>query len=558
MITSYYTLQALAREFDSSLRRARIREIFTQQKNELLISLETPSNACTLTASTDPHMNYVFLREPVARAKKNSVDIFPTIFDKEVLEVRIQPNDRVLQINLQDSVSIWFRLFGSSANVLLVNEESLVVDAFKKSKAVAGERLVAAQPDRHIESLENQTRFLELLRSYAPKTAFAAVKAAIPTLGSTLSREIFHRAHIDEKQQVTALDEEQVTMIWTQLRPLTEELRTPSPVIYFRDKHPRAFSLIPLQHMAGSTSQSYGTVNEAVRSFVIATFRAESIEREKNILLRGIKGELERSRRSLEALSEELHEHDRVSEHERVANIIMANLQHLTKGTKLVDLPDLYPSKKSVRITMDPKLTPAQNAKRYFDRAKKARTALQQASVRLEGLPSRVATLEKFQLHLDYCTTKEQMKEFQDQHRNELRAFNFIKADQQKKPLPFRVFTVSGGFEVWVGKSSEQNDVLTMKFARPSDLWFHARGAGGSHVVLKVGSGKGEPNRAAKEEAASIAAYYSKMRNAKHVPVAYCERKYIRKPKGANPGTVVLEREKVIFVEPKLPPAAGS
>jgi predicted ribosome quality control (RQC) complex YloA/Tae2 family protein len=92
-----------------------------------------------------------------------------------------------------------------------------------------------------------------------------------------------------------------------------------------------------------------------------------------------------------------------------------------------------------------------------------------------------------------------------------------------------------------------------MKHAKPSDLWFHARGSSGSHVILKVNTGKGEPGKKAKGQAAAIAAYYSKMKNATMVPVAMTEKKYVRKPKGAPPGTVVLEREKVIFAEPALP-----
>ncbi|MEK6571387.1 MAG: NFACT RNA binding domain-containing protein, partial [Bacteroidota bacterium] len=115
------------------------------------------------------------------------------------------------------------------------------------------------------------------------------------------------------------------------------------------------------------------------------------------------------------------------------------------------------------------------------------------------------------------------------------------------------VFTVTGGFEVWAGKSSENNDLLTMKYAKPNDLWFHARGGSGSHVVLKVGTGSGNPSKEAIEKAASIAAYYSKMKNATMVPVAYCERKYVRKSKGAPAGTVSLQHEKVLFVEPGLP-----
>ena len=106
---------------------------------------------------------------------------------------------------------------------------------------------------------------------------------------------------------------------------------------------------------------------------------------------------------------------------------------------------------------------------------------------------------------------------------------------------------------VWVGKNSASNDLLTMKYALPNDLWFHVRGAGGSHVVLRVGTGKTQPSRQAILQTAGIAAYYSKMKNAHTVPVAYCARKYVRKPKGADAGTVTMQREKVIFVEPALP-----
>jgi predicted ribosome quality control (RQC) complex YloA/Tae2 family protein len=113
---------------------------------------------------------------------------------------------------------------------------------------------------------------------------------------------------------------------------------------------------------------------------------------------------------------------------------------------------------------------------------------------------------------------------------------------------------VDGGFEVWAGKSSDSNDLLTLRHAKPDDLWFHARGSSGSHVLLRVASAPGEPSKRAREQAAAIAAYFSKMKTASLVPVAMTEKRYVRKPRGAPAGTVVLEREKVVFVEPELPP----
>lgn len=105
---------------------------------------------------------------------------------------------------------------------------------------------------------------------------------------------------------------------------------------------------------------------------------------------------------------------------------------------------------------------------------------------------------------------------------------------------------------VLVGKSAANNDELTMKFAKPNDIWLHARGTSGSHVVLKMHTND-KPPKYILEQAAQIAAYYSGARNAKHVPVIYTYKKYVRKPKGANPGSVVVTKEDVIIVEPKLP-----
>jgi predicted ribosome quality control (RQC) complex YloA/Tae2 family protein len=120
-----------------------------------------------------------------------------------------------------------------------------------------------------------------------------------------------------------------------------------------------------------------------------------------------------------------------------------------------------------------------------------------------------------------------------------------------------RRYTLPGGWEVWVGRSAAQNDELTHRVAGPRDLWFHARGAQGSHAILRISSGKGEPAKSVIEAAAAIAAFHSKARNSKLVPVAFTERRFVRKPRGAPPGTASMDREKVLFVEPRVPKEAA-
>jgi predicted ribosome quality control (RQC) complex YloA/Tae2 family protein len=194
-----------------------------------------------------------------------------------------------------------------------------------------------------------------------------------------------------------------------------------------------------------------------------------------------------------------------------------------------------------------------QNAQHYFERAKKARTAAQETLLRIAGAERRAGAARRLLDALDAVADRAELEALQSTHAGELEEFGLTPRAQERARLPFRLFVVDGGFEVWAGKNNANNDLLTLRHAKPDDLWFHARGSSGSHVVLKVSTGKGEPGKRAKEEAAAIAAYYSRAKGASMVPVAMTERRYVRKPKGAPPGTVSIERERVLFVRPELP-----
>ncbi|QBG48504.1 DUF814 domain-containing protein [Verrucomicrobia bacterium S94] len=113
-------------------------------------------------------------------------------------------------------------------------------------------------------------------------------------------------------------------------------------------------------------------------------------------------------------------------------------------------------------------------------------------------------------------------------------------------------YELSGGFQAWAGKTDRDNDLLSLKTARPEELWFHVHGVPGSHVILRHPAGE-KPGNALIRQAAAIAAWHSKARNAGNVPVKYTEAKHVGKPRGARPGSVTVKREKTIKVRPALP-----
>jgi predicted ribosome quality control (RQC) complex YloA/Tae2 family protein len=188
----------------------------------------------------------------------------------------------------------------------------------------------------------------------------------------------------------------------------------------------------------------------------------------------------------------------------------------------------------------------------YFEKAKKTRASLKIAQERLERLKFEIKQLENLLDELASCENFDALKKFKEKNLEELKKFGIVKDKiVEKIGGKFRRFIVDGGFEVWVGKDAKSNELLTFKFSDKEDLWFHARGTSGAHVVLKTG--RRQPSKKAIEQAGSIAAYFSQARTSRLVPVVVTKRKYVRKPKGAPEGTVAVEREEVIMVEPKLP-----
>ena len=124
---------------------------------------------------------------------------------------------------------------------------------------------------------------------------------------------------------------------------------------------------------------------------------------------------------------------------------------------------------------------------------------------------------------------------------------------ENKNLNQFRIFLLSDEFEVWVGKNAEANDLLTMKYAKQNDLWFHVSGTSGSHTVLKIPEGVDIIPKEIIQTAASICAFYSKAKNARNVNVSYTLAKNVQKYKGAKSGSVVIKGEKTIKVVPKIP-----
>ena len=549
MISNYYTFLFLVSTFNSSIRGRQIREAYSQDADELTIAFhDYPGQLVFLCR---PDLSTVYLHEGRSRARRNSVDLLGGCKGARVNTVAMSPSDRVMHFALDNGTTLAAVLYGARANVFLLEDSGKILDSFKNQRKLRGSALQFA-PDGLTFDFSG---FRAACASSGSRTVSSVIRKSFPPIGGTLALESIARAGVDASRKTGEMDSAAISAIETAIRSVLGDIAGPSPRVYISpDGAPGYFSLIPLRIAGALKEVVFPDINRAIRFFIAGRGAKTKHDREKDSVVAPLQQQLEKGRRAHRAIQEDAREAERAGTYERFGNALMAGLPALTKGLRTFDA-DIDGG--HVSIPLEPALSPIQNAQRYFEKAKRARAAGEESSRRLSELARRIERLEKLLAEAERPLPGDGPGKFFNEHAAELEEVGLGSRSREKERLPFRVFTVDGGFEVWAGKNGANNDLLTLRYAKPDDLWFHARGGSGSHVVLKARSGKGDPGKRACEQAAGIAAYYSKMKTAGTVAVAMTQKRFVRKPRGSPPGTVVIEREKVIFAQPALPREGG-
>jgi hypothetical protein len=251
---------------------------------------------------------------------------------------------------------------------------------------------------------------------------------------------------------------------------------------------------------------------------------------------------LERLVRNLEA---DLIDAERSAEYRHYGDLLVTYRHKLTTGMKEIVVRD-FSGEREVAIPLDPAISPDRNIRRYFTKAKKGEKGNHIIRTRKREMEREIARHRKALERIEALESPAELIPLIPQERAARAA-----ARDAGPARRFRRYEIDATHTVFVGKSEADNDILTHDFASPGDLWFHAQGTPGSHVILK-GYHRSTPN-AVIERAAAIAAYFSKARNSSTVPVIYAEKRHVRRPRKSKPGTALCSRGTTIFVKPALP-----
>jgi predicted ribosome quality control (RQC) complex YloA/Tae2 family protein len=515
-----------------------------------VFALRSGDEELILHFSADRAFPWLLLQSDVVRARRNSADLFPGIAGRQIASVRVATGDRMIRVAFTDGSSLLFILYAGKSNALLYAADGSLEDSFKKKPSgIAALPAFDNAPD--VPSLPEIEASLKNARAL---TAEKALRSIRPWLQGTLTREIAFRAGIELDVSVDTLDPDAVARFARTVSEALDEASRGTARIYLEDGIPARFSLVALTQLGDCPTLPDAGLLDALSTFARKRLGLANIEEVQARAVKAATREIERIERSLAKLATPEALEAQAAEHEKFGNLLMIHANDYPEQPGQMTVPDLFVDPRLVVcIPLQERLTVIENSQRYFDRARRARASVATVLSRGAYLQTRRSALTTFRSRVAATTARRALRDIFNESKDLMESLGLTsKGETNDAPFPFRRFTVFGGFEVWAGRNSANNDELTVRHAKPNDLWFHARGVGGSHVVLKCAAAAQVPKEAVRE-AASIAAYYSKHRNARTVPVAYTERKYVHKPKGVPSGTVYLDREKVIMAEPKLP-----
>ena len=468
-----------------------------------------------------------------------------------ILKITVQP---VTDDPIQPSPKALIAEFmGKHSNIILIDTaDNRILESFKR---------IDETMSRHREILPGETYTLPPQQEKAnPLTLDAAgftelvggqeqvswrqLFSKIDGFSPTLAKEVIARATD--------------TGLWAAYRQVIayfDPERT-TPQLLMDNSDPVAAAPLPLHQFPQASCQPFDTMNEALCAYYDAITRKERTAAERRALTQALKKQENLLQRKADGLCNDLERAEQADDYRIQGELLLANLHAVTRGQKQVELQNYYsPDLEMLSIPLNPEQTPSENAQTYFKKYTKAKRGRSRILQLISDLEAEQETLRLCVSKLETADTLEALQRL----RAEFVKNGYIKARQhgkQKQDVgegPFRRYTSTNGFQIYVGRNSQSNDLLLRQIAKPRDMWLHAKQIHGSHVIIRNPENRQDIPMPTLLQAAQLAAYYSKAHHASNVPVDYTWARYVVKRKGNVAGYVHYTREKTLYVEPAVP-----
>ena len=552
------TISNIVKELNDTILNGRIAKIAQPENDELLLTIKPAKGQVRLIISASASLPLIYL----SRDNKPSPMTAPNfcmLLRKHIANGRIvgisQPSlERIIRFEIEhlDELgdlcrkSLIVEIMGKHSNIIFCNEKGMIIDSIKHVSAqMSSVREVLPGREYFIPDTmkkENpldipEENFTQELLS-KPMPVGKAIYNSFTGISPVVAEEICHLAGIDSSIPASEMSADLLSHLYRQFTYFMEQVTESkfSPAIYYEGNEPKEFSSLPLTHFSNYQVKSFDSISEVIRTYYSSRDLITRIRQKSSDLRRVVQTALERNRKKYDLQLKQLRDTENRDKYKVYGELIHTYGYNLEDGAKELEALNYY-TNEMIKIPLDPQKTPQENAKKYFDRYNKQKRTFEALSELIKETKDEIDYLESVSKSLDIARSEDDLIQIKE----ELIESGFIRRKQSSKKVkitskPFHYIS-SDGFHMYVGKNNLQNEELTFHFANGGDWWFHAKKAPGSHVIVKT-NGEELPDRTF-EEAARLAAHYSKNSGAEKVEVDYVEKKQVKKPNGSKPGFVV-------------------
>lgn len=562
------TVAALTQELQHTLQDGRINKIAQPETDELLLTIKTPGGQRRLYISASASLPLIYLTEENKKSPMTAPN-FCMLLRKHIGSGRIvdisQPGlERIICFHIEhlDEMGdlcrkkLIIEIMGKHSNIIFCDDKDRIIDSIKHVSAqMSSVREVLPGRDYFIPDTMNKLDPLTVSREAFTDTLLAkpmpvgkAVYTSFTGISPVAAEEVCYLAGIDSNRSAKDLSEDVLLHLFNQFTIYFDDIKSGSftPAVYYENGVPKEFSCLPLTHYS-----SYEKKDAVLVSSLLAAYYAEKNTitriRQKSVDLRRIvQTALERNRKKFDLQSRQLADTEGREKYKIYGELINVYGYNLEDGAKSLEALNYY-TNEMVKIPLDAAKTPKENAQRYFAKYNKQKRTFEALSELIKETRDDITYLESVGNSLDIAQNEDDLAQIKE----ELTESGYIRRRFTKKKVKLKSrplhYLSSDGCHMYVGKNNFQNEELTFHFASGNDWWFHAKGAPGSHVIVKSG-GRELPDRVF-EEAGRLAAYYSKNRGSDKVEIDYIEKKHVKKVNGARPGFVIYHTNYSLVID---------
>lgn len=560
------TMSVLAKELNERLQTGQIQKLYQIDKTTLLFKIRAlnEDQSLVITVGATPAM---YLSKPLQDLPKepSSLCMFlrKHIEGSRIVKVEQINGDRIMciqtdKLEMDGSITstfIYVELMGKYSNCIFVQDGVILESLIHVSPLMNRERSIS--PKLHYELPPNANRvslmdfdyneIKNLLTSFGDGTVQQSIRAIFNGFGKPLLDEVLLTSDLSGNEIISDLIPTQVDALAKALYELKIKLNESNGLLtLINDNNKKAHATFILQNY--KVLKEYSTISEALEESIHNTKSIHTADKElEKILTAAIKKEEGRHQK----IKDELDDTNKMDTYKLYGDILMINAHLQVQYEPSIQLQNLLSEEgELLTIPLKPNLTIVENGQWYYKLYTKLKNRMVSGEYQLNASTTKLEYLKSILYSISLATTRESLEEI----RKECMDAGIIK--KSKKPLSYKLgksnyihLTIDEG-EIFIGRNNQQNEYLTHRFAKPTDIWFHTQDIQGSHLILRLNV---EPDDMILSKVAQYAAYFSKARETSKVPVDYTYIKNIKKPPGSPLGFVIFSTHQTMIVEPKKP-----